>query len=160
MEEQGQSIVTNSDDVVRTYADMVYRLAYSQVRNNADADDIFQEVFFRYFRKCPQFVSRSHQKAWLLRVTVNCSKKHWSSAWTKKTVPLEDDLPAESREEDGLEGALDKLPPRYRGVIHLFYYEEYSVEQIGRILKTKQSTVRTQLTRARALLREMLKGEF
>ena len=160
MEKQGPDLVTDSEDAVRTYSDMVYRLAYSQVGNRDDADDIFQEVFFRYLRKKPRFESGEHQKAWLLRVTVNCAKKHWSSAWKRKTVPLEEDLPAGQREDEELEGALKKLPPRYRAVIHLFYYEDYPVEQIGKLLNTKQSTVRTQLTRARAMLRDMLKGEF
>lgn len=154
----------DGEEVVTAYADMVYKLAYSQVRNKTDADDIFQEVFFRYFRKNPSFESVSHQKAWLIRVTINCSKKHWTSAWQRKTVPLNDETAdAESAEmtfeEHNLDNALRKLPYKYLAVIHLFYYEGYSVEQMGEILKLRQSTVRTQLTRARALLRELLKGE-
>lgn len=160
MEKQSQCTVTNSDTVVKTYADMVYKLAFSQVHTKNDADDIFQEVFFRYFKKTPRFESDEHQKAWLIRVTINCSKKYWSSAWNRKTVALDDNFTFSSPEENGIDEALKKLSPKYRAVIHLFYYEGYPVEQIGKILKVKQSTVRTQLTRARSQLSEMLEGEF
>jgi RNA polymerase sigma-70 factor (ECF subfamily) len=164
MKIQMQRTAADGDEVVRAYADMVYKLAYSQVRNKTDADDIFQEVFFRYFKKNPIFESAGHQKAWLIRVTINCSKKHWSSAWRRKTVSLNDETADSERsemtfEERGLDEALRKLPHKYLTVIHLFYYEGYSVEQMGEILKLQQSTIRTQLTRARALLRELLKGE-
>jgi len=149
-----------AEEAVRIYADMVYRLAFSQVRNKSDADDIFQEVFLRYLKKLPRFGSEEHRKAWLIRVTVNCAKKHWSSAWNKRVVALEDNLASPPPEENGLSEALERLPPKYRAVIHLFYYEGYKVEQIGRILKLRQSTVRTRLTRARVQLGAMLKGEF
>lgn len=160
MEKQSPCLVTNSETVVKTYADMVYKLAFSQVHTRNDADDIFQEVFYRYFRKMPRFESMEHQKAWLIRVTINCSKKYWMSAWNKKTVALVNDFAISPPEDHGLDEALKKLAPRYRAVIHLFYYEGYPVEQIGKILKVKQSTVRTQLTRARSYLSEILKGEF
>ncbi len=152
--------VFNNEIVVKTYADMVYKLAFSQVHTRIDADDIFQEVFYRYFKKMPCFESEEHQKAWLIRVTINCSKKYWASAWKRKTVALADDIMTSAAEDYGLDEALQKLPPKYRAVIHLFYYEGYQVEQIGKILKVKQSTVRTQLTRARVQLGTMLKGEF
>ncbi len=160
MEEKSPCTVTNNETIVRKYANMVYRLAYSQVHNKSDADDIFQEVFFRYFKKNPHFENEEHQKAWLIRVTINCSKKHWSSAWNRKTVPLDGNFTFSLPEENGLDEALKKLSPKYRTVIHLFYYEGYPVKQIGKILKVKQSTIRTQLTRARVQLGEILKGEF
>jgi len=151
--------VTDSEAVVRKYAGMVYKLAYSQVHTRSDADDIFQEVFLRYFKKTPLFETEEHQKAWLIRVTINCSKKYWSSAWNRKVMPIEEEIAAPSAEDSGLREALGRLPEKYRAVIHLFYYEGYPINDISKILKVKQSTVRTQLTRARTQLGAMLKGE-
>jgi RNA polymerase sigma-70 factor (ECF subfamily) len=159
VEKQSQCTVTDIEAVVRKYAGMVYKLAVAQVHTISDADDIFQEVFLRYFRKAPRFETEEHQKAWLIRVTVNCSKKYWSSAWNRKVIPLDDELAAPDREDSGLQDALGRLSDKYRAVIHLFYYEGYPISDISKILKVKQSTVRTQLTRARAQLGEFLKGE-
>ena len=78
------------ESVVRRYAPMVYRLALAQVRGRCDAEDIFQEVFLRYFRSAPVFSEEEHRRAWLIRVTVNCAKKFWTSAWMRRTVPLEE----------------------------------------------------------------------
>jgi len=160
MKIQSQCSAADAETTVKKYGDMVYKLAFSQVHNKSDADDIFQEVFLRYFKKPIQFESEEHQKAWLIRVTINCSKKNWSSAWNRKTTTLNDNFIFSMPEENMLEEALRKLSPKYRAVIHLFYYEGYAVEQISRILKVKQSTVRTQLTRARAQIGKMLKGEL
>ncbi|MDE7122028.1 MAG: sigma-70 family RNA polymerase sigma factor [Oscillospiraceae bacterium] len=145
--------------IIRTYADAVYRLAYSYSRNKADADDIFQEVFFRYLKKQPEFESLEHAKAWFLRVTANCAKSFLTSAWRRHTQPLEQDILFEQPEENQLDGALRQLPVKYREVIHLYYYEGYQTDEIAKILKRKPSTVRTQLTRARESLAKILKEE-
>ena len=71
------------DKVIEKYKDMVYRIAFSYCRNRSDADDVFQEVFLRYFRKAPVFKNAEHEKAWLIRVTVNCSKSVLMSPWRK-----------------------------------------------------------------------------
>ncbi len=149
-----------AESVVKKYANMVYRLAFAQVRSKSDADDIFQEVFLRYVQSKAVFESEEHRKAWLIRVTVNCAKKHWSSAWRRKMVPLEDSYPFELPEETGVNEAMWKLASKYRSVIHLFYYEGYSITEISSILGVRESTIRTQLTRARARLSEMLKGDL
>ena len=149
-----------TESVVKKYADMVYRLAFAQVRSQSDADDIFQEVFLRYVQSKTVFESEEHRKAWLIRVTVNCAKKHWSTAWHRKTVPLEDSYTFELPEETGVNEAMRKLSPKYRSVIHLFYYEGYSIAEISSILGTRESTIRTQLTRARARLSELLRGDL
>lgn len=160
-----QSLRTDDciDEVIEQYSDMVYRLAYARTQSRSDADDIFQEVFLRYIRKPRTFDSEEHRKAWLIRVTINCSKKLWSSAWFKKTVPLEENAENEPTftmdEENDLHQSFAELPSKYRTVLHLFYLEDYSVEQISKLLSTKPSTVRTQLTRGRALLKEKLKGD-
>ena len=148
------------ESAVRLYSNMVYRLAFSQTRNKSDADDIYQEVFFRYIRKKPQFETEEHRKAWLIRVTVNCCKKIWASAWMRKMVPLEDTITFEMGEENNINYELRKLPMKYRAVIHLFYYEDLSIEEISKALNQNPSTIRTQLTRARCKLKKVLKEDY
>ena len=147
------------EEVIAEYGDMVYRLAFAQLHSKSDADDIFQEVFLRYFQKRPALENAEHCKAWLIRVTINCTKKHWASAWQRKTIALEDGCIFEQPEENGLFEALGRLTPKYRSVIHLYYYERYATAEIAQILGRRESTVRTQLTRARQQLAQLLKGE-
>lgn len=157
-----QSLRTDDciDTVIEKYSDMVYRLAFSQTRSKSNADDVYQEVFLRYIRKKPEFENEEHRKAWLIRVTINCCKNLWLSSWKRKTVPLEDTISFEMQEEADLHYVIKKLPPKYRIIIHLFYYEDLSIEQMSKILNMKQSTIRTQLTRGRRMLKELLKGEL
>ena len=155
------------EEVIKRNSETVYRLAYSLVRSRSDADDIYQEVFLRYVRKTPAFDNAEHEKAWFMRVTINCCKNFWKSPWVQRrnvleNEALENEAACEIREEDqNLIEAVKQLPEKYRAVIHLFYYEELSVEEIGEITKSKASTVRTRLTRARRILKNILneKGE-
>lgn len=162
-----QQTVTIYEEVIRRNSDMVYRLAYSLVKTRADADDIFQEVFLRYMQNAPAFQGAEHEKAWFLRVTMNCCKNFWKSPWTRRRVALE----CEEMEQGGLFCELDddsaalvdavkQLSKKYRIVIHLFYYEELSIEEIAKLTNAKASTVRTRLTRARRQLRSLLKEEL
>ena len=147
------------EQLVRAYGDMVYRLAYAQTRSRHDADDIFQEVFLRVVQRRPSFDSEAHEKAWLIRVTLNCLKSHWRAAWRRHDVPLDDRIPCPAPEERALDDALRRLSPKARAAVHLFYFEGYTAEEIARMGGEKPSAVRTRLTRARAQLRDLLKGE-
>ena len=151
----------NSDgcvaNVVKNYSNMVYRLAFARTGNKHDADDIYQEVFLRYIRNQPYFENEEHKKAWFIKVTINCSNKLWRSAWRRKTMPLNETLPFESKEDIDLYKELQQLPAKYREVIHLFYYEDLSTEEIAEVLDRKSATVRTQLARARKLLKNIMK---
>lgn len=151
------------DEILREYSDMVYRIALTNTGQKFDADDIFQEVFLAFFKSPVQFESEEHIKHWLIRVTVNFCKKHHRSAWQKKTVPLDTamQLPACMTEQEfAVYDAVCKLPVKYRTVIQLFYFEDMTVEEISRTLHRKNTTVKSQLARARAKLREMLKGDY
>ena len=154
-----QSLRTDDcvNEVIDKYSDMVYRLALAQTKNKHDAEDLFQEVFLRYIAKPRTFESEEHRKAWLIRVTINRSRSFWA-AWFRKTETLDESLVAETKAEDDISEYLALLPQKYRPVIHLFYYEEMSVKEIGEILDAKESTVRTWLTRARSILGEKLRG--
>lgn len=149
---------TGLRQVMERYGDMVYRLALAQTHSSHDADDVFQEVFLRYLRAAPVFREEEHRKAWLLRVTVNCCKKLHGSFWRRHTVALSEALPAQNPEEGELLGLLEGLPQKYRAVLHLYYYEGYATEEIAAILGRSPGTVRSQLSRGRALLRDAWKG--
>ena len=149
---------TGLRQVMERYGDMVYRLALAQTQSSHDADDVFQEVFLRYLRAAPVFREEEHRKAWLLRVTVNCCKKLHGSFWRRHTVALSEALPAQNPEEGELLGLLEGLPQKYRAVLHLYYYEGYDTGEIAVILGRSPNTVRSQLARGRALLRDAWKG--
>lgn len=137
----------------------VYRLACAVTGSRSDADDVFQEVFLRYHRAAPDFASPAHEKAWLLRVTVNRCKSLLSSPWRKRSVPLEDVYICPGPEESAVAEALSALPPKDRTLLHLYYYEGYRTEEMAGLLHRNPATVRSQLTRARQKLARLLKEE-
>lgn len=146
------------EEVMGRYQTMVFRLAYSYTRSRADAQDLCQEVFLRYFCSRPPFASEEHRRAWLLRVTVNRCKTHLTSWWVRRTVPLDDRIPMPEPEPLALDEALRQLAEKDRLVIHLFYYEECSTREIARMMRTTEGAVRTRLTRARQRLGKILEG--
>lgn len=142
------------------YFDTVYRLALSRTGSRDFADDVVQEVFVRFLRTDTTFESDEHAKAWLIKVTINCSKNVFSSSWFKKTVPLSEELTFNDTHAGDVYLTVSKLPQKYRTVIHLFYYEDMSVKQIAEILNTKETTVKSQLHRAREMLKSMLGEDY
>ncbi len=145
---------------VEKYFDMIYRLALSQTKSHEHADDVVQETFLRYIRSEKKFESDEHIKAWLIRVALNCSKNVFMSSWTKKTVPLSDDITFDTEEKHDVYYAVLELPQKYRTVIHLFYYEDFSISDIAKYLNRNESTIKSQLSRGRNMLREKLKGVY
>lgn len=160
-----QHITPDSDnhadmnDVLKNYADMIYKLALSRMKNIPDSEDVFQEVFFRYLKNNTQFQSEEHKKAWLIRVTINVSNKILSSAWRRKTVPFKDNS-VFNPEENFVYNSIIELPIKYRTVMHLHYYEDMTISNISSVLKTKESTIKSQLLRAKALLKKKLEGDY
>lgn len=148
------------DALFAAYADMVYRLAFLRTKSSADADDVTQEVFLRCIRRKPLWNDAEHQKAWFITVTVNCTKTLLTSAFRRHTVPEADGVVNMMEHDTDVYAAVLRLPGKYRTVIHLFYYEGYSVAEIARILSMAENTVKSHLFRARGMLREQLKGEF
>ncbi len=146
--------------IIERYKDTVFKVAYTYCKNRSDADDIFQEVFLRYFRKKPVFADATHEKSWFIRVTINCCKKVFFSSWFKKTVPLDETIAFETIEQSELFYSVMELPVKYRTVVHLFYYEDLSIKQIAELTGQKETTVSTQLQRARQLLRTKLKEDL
>ena len=129
--------------------------------NRSDAEDVAQEVFLRAYEKAPVFESTEHEKAWLIRVTVNLCHSRHRSFRRKRTEPLLESYPARDDEQNALMEQIMALPPKYRTVIHLFYYEGYVVNDISQLTGQKASTIRSLLTRARQKLRSVLKeGDY
>lgn len=150
--------VNNQRDTafVERHSDTVYKLAISRTRDSHSAADVFQEVFYRYFKKRPCFSSEEHERAWIIRATINCSKSLLSSFWNKHTVQLDETLPAAPIADNGVYNEVLKLPVKYRTIIYLFYYEGLSITEISEAMKMKENTVKSHLFRARKLLKERL----
>ncbi|MDO5147836.1 MAG: sigma-70 family RNA polymerase sigma factor [Oscillospiraceae bacterium] len=151
------------EKILRKYGDSIYRIALVHTQNEMDAQDVVQEVFLKFARNASQFQSDEHIKAWLIRVAINMCTDLKRSAWNRKTTELNDEcLPAEefTTGESELYQAVMSLPVKYKDVIHLFYYEGYSIKEISRITEQKENAVKTQLSRGRVLLKELLKGEY
>lgn len=144
--------------VLQNYSNMIYRLAMSITRNKTNSEDIMQEVFVRLIKKRPAFENDEHEKAWLLRVTINCSKKLIYSAWNRHTVNLGEDFKVENEEISEVYDIVMKLPKKYREVIHLFYYEDLPIKEISGILNSSEGTIKSRLSRAREILRARAKG--
>lgn len=147
---------------IARYADTVRRLCVLHVKNQADTEDIFQTVFLKYLLHAPAFETEDHERAWLIRVTINACRDLLHSAFRRRTVPLDElteaaaELKPEHRE---VWEAVLSLPPDYREAVYLHYYEGYTAPEIGRILGRNPNTIYTRLTRSRAMLKEKLGGD-
>ena len=144
---------------IQRYADTVRRICMVHLKNEADTEDIFQTVFLKYVLSSVSFESDEHEKAWFIRVTINACKDLLKSFFRSRTVPLGELLeqpaaiPPDNREV--LEAVLS-LPQRYRDVVYLHYFEDYTAPEISRILGKNVNTIYTLLTRSKRLLREKL----
>jgi len=148
--------------LIDDYRPMIFKIAYGYVKNVHDADDITQDVFLKLCRRNKPFTSEEYRKAWLIRVTVNQSKSMLTSVWKTRVTNLdnlnESEMAQKNLSDDGLElyEYVKNLKPKYRTIIYLFYYEEYSVKEIASILGIRVTTVTSQLNRARGQLKSMI----
>ncbi|MDH6363433.1 RNA polymerase sigma factor (sigma-70 family) [Enterococcus sp. PF1-24] len=145
------------------YADMIQRICFIQLKNVQDTEDVFQEVFLKYFLRTEPFQSDAHEKAWLIRVAINTSKDNLKNFFKRNVIPLEQlvaepaTLPQENQE---ILTAMTRLPKNYRQVIYLFYIEGYSAVEIADILKKKSNTIYTWLARGREQLQKELGADY
>lgn len=146
--------------LIETYSDMLIRISYSYMKNLSDAEDITQEVFIKLLEKRPDFKNGTHEKSWLIRVAINLSKDKLKSSYFKNTTSLEDDFVDTTQEDTDVIQAVLSLPLKYRSIVFLYYYENYSISEISNILNIKESTVGSQLSRGRKLLKSILKEDF
>ena len=150
-----------AERLVNTYADLILRLSYTYLKNTHDAQDICQTVFLKLIERRPAFASSEHEKAWIIRTTINACKDHLKSHWRKTTVPIEaaQHVPAPAAEPGSILASVNLLPPKYRAVIYLHYYEGYTAPEIAQLLGRLPSTVNTQLRRGREQLKTLLEKE-
>lgn len=150
------------EELINRYSRTIFRLAFSKTRNRSDAEDITQDVFLKYMKSKPKFNDEEHRKAWLMKVTINTSKTLLMSAWFRKTTMMEeaDDIVTELNEKSEVYYAVLKLPTKYRQIVHLFYYEDMSIESISQITGMKTSTIKSQLHRARLMMKDSLKEDM
>ena len=146
---------------IEQYGDTVRRICLVHSKNEADTQDIFQTVFLKYLLSSVRFESHEHEKAWIIRVTMNACRDLLKSFFRSRVVPLEEAAATYTTDpgESGVLQAVLSLPSKYRDVIYLHYYEEYTAPEIGQILGKNVNTVYTLLNRAKKLLREKLGGE-
>ena len=147
--------------MVAEYSPMLLRLAAARLPSTADAEDAVQEAFLRLLTAAPVFRDAGHEKAWLIRATLHRASDLRREA-ERRNLPLEEAASA-AGEEDGrlreLRNAVRALPEKYGAIIHLHYYEGYSIKEIGSLLGLPAATVGTRLARGRERLRQMLKED-
>ncbi|MDP4127521.1 MAG: sigma-70 family RNA polymerase sigma factor [Bacillota bacterium] len=143
----------------KRYGSMVFKIAMVNLGNKEDAEETMQEAFYKLLYKAPQFKNDDHEKAWLIKITVNLCRDILRSVWHKRVVKMED---IEKYYDDPSDSSVMKeilaLPVKYKTVIYLYYFEDYSIKQISEILKTKESAIKMRLQRGRQLLKFELKG--
>ena len=147
------------EEVIQREKDLVYRLAFSQCHQKDQADDIFQNVMYRYLKRKPTFESSEHEKAWFIRVTLNCSKTSLKSFWNNRVEEIDEQAYIFEKKEIDLTPYLNKLPKKYNAVLYLFYYEGYSTKEMAKLLHIKENNVRVLLNRARNQLRKEIESD-
>lgn len=147
------------ESALKKHADMVRRICFLHLRQREDVEDAFQEVFLRYLERTEPFENDEHEKAWLIRVTLQRCADITRSFWNRRVLPLDETIvaavPAESHE---LLEAVLRLPPDERNAVYLFYYESFDVASIARMTGKKPNTVYSHLHRARNRLRKQIGG--
>ena len=151
------------EQIFRDYYQLIYIVALSQVKNHADAEDITQEVFLKIIRHDMRYQSMEHERAWIVRVTINLCRDLLKSKWHKTSVSMEEVSEAQrgscenfTEIQDDMMWAVLQLPEKYRNCLYLFYYEDYSIKEIAQSLEMPENTVKTNLKRGRQALKEFL----
>ena len=145
--------------LVDKYKNNLFTIAFNVCQNAQDAEDVVQDTFIQYMTQEKDFESEVHIRAWLIRVAINKAKNKKSAFFRRSTVSLEDyieSLSFETAEASDLFETVMNLPEKYRVIIHLFYYEDYSVKEISDILKLSESCVKVRLSRGRMMLKNTL----
>lgn len=141
----------------RRYRDDVYRLALSYTKSIQEAEDVCQTVFLKLLQQ--ESVTPGKEKAWLMQVTANQCRNLLRSSWWRNTAPLEEASDSVQPKNLEIYQAVMALPPKYRVVIYLRYYEELTTAEMGKLLHISQTAVTTRLSRAREMLKQQLKEE-
>lgn len=147
------------EEKIKKYSNMVYRVAYSILKNETDAEDIFQETFIKFYKNIEQMKNEEHEKAWLIRVTINNCNMLLRKKKIRKEDEITEEIPDTHEEKEDILEVVNKLPAKYRLVIYLYYYEGYKISEISKILNDSEGTIKSRLSRAREYLEKMIKEE-
>ncbi|MDO4942633.1 MAG: sigma-70 family RNA polymerase sigma factor [Lachnospiraceae bacterium] len=148
------------EELIECYKNNLYAVAFNVCKNQMDAEDVVQDAFIQYYTMKKEFEDEQHIRAWLIRIVINKAKNLNRTFWRRNKRSLEDymgTLAFEDQESENIFEEVMKLPEKYRIVIHLFYYEDYSTREIANILKLSESNVRVRLSRGRSMLKKVLK---
>jgi RNA polymerase sigma factor (sigma-70 family) len=144
-------------DIMEKYADTVLRVCLVFMKNKADAEDVFQNVFLKLCEAKPHFNDEGHIKAWLITVARNECKNQLHSFWRRKVTCIDEIvLPVKNTEDKEVVKAVVNLPLKYRDIVYLFYFENYKINELSKLLNLKEPTVKTRLKRGRELLKDIL----
>ncbi|MDO5388240.1 MAG: sigma-70 family RNA polymerase sigma factor [Clostridia bacterium] len=150
--------------LVDKYGNMILRLSYTYLKSIADAEDAVQDVFLKIVEKMPNFNDETHEKLWIVRTTINICKNKLKLFWNKNVYSIDNVKEIASfdkyNEDSEVLKAVMALPEKYRTVIYLYYYEEYSTPEIAKLINKNESTVRSLLHRAREKLKSSLKEAY
>lgn len=146
--------------IVEIYGTSIVRIAFTFVKNLSDAEDIAQDVFLSYVQKSPVLNDEGHEKAWLIRVAINKCKDYLKSAWKKHVIPLPDDLSYLPSEDLMLLKTVLELDEKYRLPIYLYYFDDFSIKEIAKMLNTNPSTIGTRLERGRRIMKNKLGDDY
>ncbi len=162
--------ITEYNSCVDKYLKMVYRISFHYFGNREDAEDVSQDVFLKLYSHNTKFESEEELKAWLIRVTTNTCHSYFRNPFRKRKTEIDEKeieniVGSSSSEQEIINrkvvmDAVMSLPERYRIVVYLYYYEEYSICQISNTLNIKETTIQTRLSRAREKLKSVLKDCF
>lgn len=176
--EEKNDIPREIERLINCYGDDVLRVAYLYVKDKHKAEDIFQEVFIKVFKKYDTFKGNSSEKTWIMKIAVNVCKDYFKSFWIKRVFLNSDreedrETYAEEYKDESLEDGIIKsmeskellnevmnLPIKYKEVIILYYYQQFSSKEISEMLKLPEGTIRTRLFRARELLKKNVTGRI
>lgn len=151
-------------DLLDKYSDMVLRIAYTYLKNRADAEDIVQDLFLRIIDKKPSFNDESHEKSWLIRATINMCKNKVNMFWNKNKCSIDDvqefAVSDKYNTDTSVFQAVMALGEKYRVVVYMYYYEGYSTPEIADVIGKNETTIRSLLHRARNKLKDMLKEDY
>ena len=154
------------EEIYERYKTMLYRIAFTYLKNNVDVEDVLQEVFLKRFRQAPEFEDEEHEKYWMIRITINLSKDTLRSFWKKKVGSIDELIKSPeilqwnfSENEKEIFREVMSLPDKQKIAVYLHYYEGYTCKEIAGILNCKESAVKMRLKKGRELLKISMKKE-
>lgn len=149
------------ENILDKFGNTILRTAYSYLHNMDDAEEVVQEVIIKYLKANIQFENEEHKKAWLIRVAINTSKNMIKYNKIREYSDIEEEnIITENNDLTYVWEEVKKLPEKYSEAIYLYYQEGYSTKEIAKILNKNESTIRSNLSRAREQLKNQLKEAY